>query len=186
MACDPTTTPAEQLEATVRIDADPSGKRFQGVWLELADGERWVIDYRATEVWRGFQNEAVTVTGHRWEPSGQAINATHFRVATMKFAGPPTRAVPYRSLGPELIYRGQFIEHVWPAGTRRAGEVDHHFYTDDGDAFDLVGGSGEPGQVAITARVVMVDPTYAATTGGPKLFVIRVHPHDYTPAPVMR
>ena len=177
---------AEQLDATVRIDAAPSAKRFQGVWLELADGARWVIDYRATEIWTGFGDQAVTVTGHRWHPMGQAIQATHFKVATMRFTRAPSRAVPYRSIGPEQLLRGAFVEHVWPAGTRRAGEVEARFQTDDGDSFDLAGGPSEPGPVAITARVVVTDPTYAAATGGPTLFVIRVHPHDYTPSPVMR
>ncbi len=178
--------PAQQLEATVRVDAAPSAKHFQGVWLELADGARWVIDYRATEIWRGFADQAVTVTGHRWEPQGQAIHATHFRVATMRFAAPPSHAVPYRSIGPVQLLRGSFVEHVWPAGTRRAGDVEQQFRTDDGDSYDLAGGPTEAGPVAITARVVEPDPSFSATTGAPKLFVIRVHPHDYTPAPGMR
>lgn len=173
----------EQVEATVRIDAEPGGKRFQGVWLELAGGLRWVIDYRATEIWRSFENERVTVTGHHWQPMGQAIQAMHFKVATMQFADPPSRAVPYRSLGPEQVLRGAFVEHVWPAGTRREGEVETEFHTDDGDSYELAGGQpARPGAVAIVARELEPDPTYAATTNGPKLFVLGVHAHDYKPA----
>lgn len=181
------TAAVEELRATVRIDAAPSGKKFQGVWLEF-DGQegkdrRWVIDYRPTEIWAGFADEAVIVTGRRYQPYGQAINAPHFEVATMRFAGRPSRAVPYRSLGPEQLLRGELIEEVWPAGTKLAGDVEKQFRTDDGAIFGLANGVTESGKVAVTAREVEVDLSYAATTGGPKLFVLRVHAHDYTPAP---
>lgn len=39
--------PGPERRATVRIDPAPGGKQFQGVWLELEGGARWVIAYRA-------------------------------------------------------------------------------------------------------------------------------------------
>lgn len=186
---EPTPQPAAELHAIVRIDAEPGGKKFQGVWLELPGTEviprsgRWVIDYRATEIWRSFENEEVIVTGAHYTPVGQAINSPHYKVATMRFAGRPSRSVPLRSIGPEQLLRGSFVEHVWPAGTRRAGEVERSFTTDDGRAYGLATGSAasEAGPRAITCREVEPDPAYAAETGGPKVFVIRVHPHAWTP-----
>jgi hypothetical protein len=178
-----TVTPDEdEVRARLRIDAAPSGKKFQGVWLEVGD-TRWVIDYRPTAYWRSFENEEVLVTGSHYQPFGQAINARHFRVATMRFAHAPSHAVPLRSIGPEQLLRGSFVEHVWPAGTRRAGDVERTFQTDDGGTYGLAAGSaeGDAGPVAISAREVEPDPSYAADTGGPKLFVIRVHPHDWQP-----
>ncbi len=198
---------AAEVHATVRIDAEPGGKKFQGVWLELPGTEviprsgRWVIDYRATEIWRSFENEEVIVTGKHYTPVGQAINSPHYKVATMRFAHRPSRSVPLRAIGPEQLLRGAFVEQVWPAGTRRAGDVDRTFTTDDGRSYGLATGSAAPevgpgvgspanpapgrlygpGPRAITCREVEPDPAYAADTGGPKLFVIRVHPHDWTP-----
>lgn len=180
---------ADEVRATVRIDAAPGGKKFQGVWLELPGEEvvprsgRWVIDYRATEIWRSFENEEVVVTGSHYQPFGQAINAPHYKVATMRFAHAPRRSVPLRSIGPEQLLRGEFVDQAYPPGARRAGEPQRTFVTDDGATYGLASGSAEPepGPVAITARAVEPDPAYAADTGGPKLFVIRVHPHDWQP-----
>ncbi len=185
----PTPEPAAEVRATLRMDAQPGGKKFQGVWLELGGTEviprsgRWVIDYRATEIWRSFENAEVIVTGAHYQPIGQAINSPHYKVATMRFARAPSHAVPLRSIGPERVLRGAFVEHVWPAGTRRAGEIERNFTTDDGQTYGLAAGSAAPetGPVAITCREVEPDPTYAADLGGPKVFVIRVHSHDWTP-----
>ncbi len=188
---EPTPKPtADEVRATVQIDAEPGGKKFQGVWLELPGTEviprtgRWVIDYRATEIWRSFENEEVIVTGAHYQPVGQAINAPHYKVATMRFGGPSrSRSVPLRSIGPETLLRGAFVETVWPAGTRRAGDIERSFRTDDGATYGLASGSAavETGPRAITCREVEPDPAYAADTGGPKVFVIRVHPHAWTP-----
>jgi hypothetical protein len=181
-----------ERHATVRIDDAPGGKRFQGVWLEFPGGTRWVVDYRPTPLWKPFEDEAVVVTGRTYQPRGQAINATHFRVARMRLAGtvtggrpgsaiPGARAVPYRAFGPEQFLRGTFVEHVWPAGTRREGEAETEFRTDLGVSYGIAGGDVDAGPAAIRARVVEIDPAYAATTGGPKLYVLSVHPHDHVP-----
>ncbi len=187
------TTPkpaADEVRATVRIDAQPGGKKFQGVWLELPGTSevlprsgRWVIDYRATEIWRSFEDADVIVTGEHYQPFGQAINSPHYKVATMRFARPPSRTVPLRSIGPEKVLRGAFVEHVWPPGTRHAGDVERSFTTDDGATYGLAAGSADPktGPAAITCRDVEPDPAYAADTGGPKVFVIRVHAHAFPP-----
>lgn len=165
--------------ATVRIDDAPAGKKFQGVWLEFAGGERWVVDYRPTPLWKPFEDREVTFTGERYTPRGQAINATHFRVVRMRLVG--SASVPYRAVGPEQWIRGTFVEHVWPAGTRREGESELEFRAEVGTTYGIAGGETDRGPVTVRARSVEIDPAYAATTGGPKLYVLSVHPFDYVP-----
>src|SRR5262249_47884244 len=76
-----------ERRAIVRIDAQPGGKKFQGVWLEFADDKRWLVDYRANELWKPFADREVLVTGYCWapDPRAQAIQATHFHVERMTF-----------------------------------------------------------------------------------------------------
>lgn len=93
--------PPRERRATVRVDAQPAGKKFQGVWLELADGARWVIDYRPRLPWRSFADREVLVTGGCYEPFGQAITAPHVRVDRMRFAEDRRGVQPYLEVGPE-------------------------------------------------------------------------------------
>src|SRR5687767_5359156 len=100
----PPSKPTEpERRALLRIDEAPSGKRFQGVWLEFPDDKRWVIDYRVHGIWQAFEDAAVLVTGECYTPpaEAQSINAQHFRVHRMRFATPEPRGVrPYIEIGP--------------------------------------------------------------------------------------
>jgi hypothetical protein len=172
-----------ERRATVRIDAKPGGKRFQGVWLELAGGARWVIDYRAREVWRPFADRAVLVAGRCYAPQGQAIWAQHFEVARMRFADPGRPDGPLLEVGPVARLRGTFAEVAYPAGSKLAGSKSMVFRAEGGGEYRLFGavpGVGQPGRfalgerVAIDARPVEPNPAYAAGPGGPHLWILHV------------
>jgi hypothetical protein len=179
-----TSDPAEpERRGTVRIDAQPGGKRFQGVWLELGGGARWVIDYRARDVWRPFADRAVLVTGRCYEPQGQAIWAQHFEVTRMRFADPGQPTAPILEVGPEIRLRGAFAEVAYPAGSKLAGTKDLVFRAEGGGEHRLFGavpGAGQPGRfalgehVAIDARPVERNLAYTAGPGGPHLWILDV------------
>lgn len=167
---------SDELHATLRIDAQPSGKKFQGVWLELADGTRYVVDYRARELWRGFEGAEVIATGHCYEPFGQAISARHFRVASLRFAAPPARSVPFRALGPEIVLTGELVAASYPAGSKLAGSSTTEFHA-GGTVYQIAGAdfAVRIGPATIKARTVERDPAYAAHVGGPTLWLASLH-----------
>jgi hypothetical protein len=168
---------ASEIRATVRIDAQPGGKKFQGVWLELGGDKRYVIDYRPRSLWLGFENHEVFVTGHCYQPFGQAIGATHFRVERMRFATRPTTSVPLFELGAEVVMKGHFVDHPYPAGSKLAGSSEQTFHHEDGTVYALAGHGGDelkPGPATIKARVVEVNMAHHAQTGGPTIWVASV------------
>jgi hypothetical protein len=182
---DPTAPPLKEYRATLRIDAQPGGKKFQGVWLDFGDDTRWVIDYRPRELWRGFADHEVTVTGHCYRPFGQAINAPHFRVATMSFVRRPATAVPYFSIGPERWITGAFRTLTFPAGSKRAGDQEPRFHDEHGTAYHVAGeaSSTVEGPATIRARVLERNRAYTATTGEDDLWIVEVHEAGHVPAP---
>jgi hypothetical protein len=178
---------SSEYAAIVRIDAQPSGKKFQGVWLDFGGDRRWVIAYRPHQVWRVFEGAEVRVTGHCYQPFGQAIGATHFEVETMTFASAPKLAVPFFTVGPRRLLRGSFIGTTAPAGSKLAGSVTTEFQPLDGMPL-AIAGSDDPitrtGAVAIIAREVERNLAYTATTGGAAaVWIVSVHDADYTPEP---
>jgi hypothetical protein len=175
-----------ERRAVVRIDAQPGGKKFQGVWLELADGQRWVVDYRPREVWRGFEGAEVLFSGHCYRPFGQAISATHFEVERMRFAAPGRGHGPLVEIGAEETLKGALELEGYPPGSKRAGSQDWHFRVDGGDRFRVWGGiDGDvaSGPVVVKARRVEIDPTWAATPTGAHLWIGRVYDAGYTEDP---
>jgi hypothetical protein len=185
-----TSAPRAELRATVRIDAEPGAKRFQGVWLELSGGARWVIDYRAREVWRSFADRAVLVSGRCYEPKGQAIRAQHFEVDRMRMADPGRPDVPLLEVGPEARMRGTFAEVAYPEGSKLAGSKDLVFRAESGAEYRVLGaepGKLAPGQavairaaelerggVTIDARPVERNLAYTAGPGGRYLWLLDV------------
>src|SRR5690606_4502318 len=157
-------------------------KRFQGVWLEFADGARWVIDYRAREPWRSFQDREVFVTGGCYEPRGQAIMATHFRVDRMRLVDPVRGQQPYLEVGPEQLLRGELVVESAPAGSKLAGTSALTFRGEDGTRYPVIGdGALTPaGPVAVRARVLLADLTYAARSGDSDLWILDVRKPDDT------
>lgn len=176
--------PPAEYRATVRIDAQPGGKKFQGVWLEFDTHQQWVIAYRPHELWRGFAGEAVIVTGQCYEPFGQAIGATHFRVERMRLAPAVKFLAPLLEVGPESLVTGDFVDRAWPAGSKRAGEMQLVFRAADGTSYEIAGSNialSARGAVKIRARNVEVNRAHAATTGGPHLWILDVHDANDTP-----
>jgi hypothetical protein len=174
------TTPARR--ATVRIDAQPGGKKFQGVWLEFSADQRWVVDYRPRELWKPFENREVLVTGECYVPFGQALMATHFRVDHMKFVTPERGRGPLLELHAEQMLRGSFVTHQFPEGSKRADSPALTFRADDGTEYFLAGASQElpaAGTVArIKAREVTPDMSWMAQPGGRKLWILDVRGPD--------
>jgi hypothetical protein len=173
-----------ELRAIVRIDAEPGGKKFQGVWLEFSDDKRFVIDYRANGLWKPFEDREVIVTGHCWapDPRAQAISSTHFHVATMRMVKPERGHGPILEIGPELALRGEFRQQSFPAGSKLAGSSEIRFTVDGGFDYGIQGANVQPTtmntQVLAIARSVEPDLTYTAQTGGPQLWIVDVREPD--------
>jgi len=181
----PMTAPkATEYRATLRIDEQPGGKRFQGVWLEHADGTRWVVDYRPRYPWLWFRDREVIVTGGCFTPQGQAIMAPHFRVARLRVATPTRGAGPYLEVGPEVVLRGDLVTESAPPGSKLAGSARVVFHADDGEAYNLVGSTPTPGEtVQLRGRRLVPDYSYMARTDGPDLWVDSIDDADAEPAP---
>ena len=170
--------PASPLIATVQIDAAPGSKRFQGVWLKTKDGRRLLIDYRAHPWWRPFEGREVEVTGQSYTPRGQAIQAEHYRVKSMKVRK-PTVEDSLISISGEVELTGTFTVYTWPKGTKLEGEKNTIFRTTSGETYWL---SQRPEPmpkldqaVKIKARVVEPSP-FVARPGGPYLWVVSASP----------
>jgi hypothetical protein len=178
-----------EMGATLWFDDAPGGKKFQGVWLGLGGDRNYVIDYRPRSLWLGFVGHELLVTGHCYQPFGQAISAQHFRVERLRFATKPTTSVPLFEIGPEIVMKGSFVDHPYPAGSKLAGSSQLKFHHADGTAYGLAGGDDEmkPGPAQIKARVVEVNMAHHAQTGGPKIWVAYVmhgdEPDRDTPMP---
>jgi hypothetical protein len=162
----------EEIRAVVVIDAKPGGKKFQGVWLEREGGEKWVISYRPDELWRSFENRAVRVRGETYQPRGQAIRATHFRVDWLALVedDPNASLVEVKE---EKGYRGAFQWFVWPADTKLAGDKTLVFES-GGQQYFLANRPPQPtvGQeLELRAREVVPSP-YVARPGGPHLWIV--------------
>jgi hypothetical protein len=172
----PVTTAMRTLSATLSIDEQPGGKKFQGVWLDADDGIRHVISYRADPWWRPFEGLRVEAKGRAYAPKGQAIAAAHFRVEELRVIDPgPDDALV--SITGERELRGSFALVTWPEGTKLAGETRKVFHSDHGVAYELhrlpdSAPTLDRG-VRITARVVEPSP-FVARPGGPWLWVIHV------------
>lgn len=170
-----TRTAVAEFEAVVRVDERPGGKKFQGVWLERADGERWVAAYRPLGWLRVFDGFKVRVTGGTYEPFGQAIRATHFHVDTIKIS---MRAeVSLLEVGPETAMTGTFVQVRGEAGSKSAGETWWTFVAADGKTYEIEGvteGTIAAGAARVVARVAVPDWSYRARRGGEYLWLVKV------------
>lgn len=171
----------ERFEALLTIDEQPGYKKLQGVWLERDDGERWIAAYRKDPWFEVFDGHRVTVTGERYEPEGQAIQAPHFKVHTLEVVGgheaTPTPEV--LSLGPEMDLTGALEIRTVPDGAKLAGDQYPVFVTEDGATYYVPHAmKNQPmGQsIHIVAREYERNPRWAAMRGGRYLWVVRVRP----------
>jgi hypothetical protein len=172
----PVTTAMQTLRATLTIDEQPGGKKFQGVWLDADDGIRRVISYRADPWWQPFDGLRVEAKGRSYAPKGQAISAAHFRVEELQVIDPgPDDALVSITAERELL--GSFALATWPEGSKLAGDTRKVFHSDHGVAYELHrlpdSAPTLDQRVRITARVV--EPSrFAARPGGPWLWVLEV------------
>jgi hypothetical protein len=172
---DPLTTPVgEPFNAVVNIDAEPAGKRFQGVWLVRDDGEKWLIDYRARPHWKPFEGVAVQVSGERYHPDGQSIGAVHFRVHTMAVVE-PTMAHDLATIGPEQTLTGRFAIAKGEPGSKMGGSTWTVFDTDTRQFMLANHSESFKGEGTVTARQVTLSPFVAHMTG-PRIWVIAFLP----------
>ena len=165
----------QEFTATVRIDAEPGGKKFQGVWLERDDGEQWVIDYRPRDCWRPLEGLQVHAIGSTYMPHGQAISATHFEVSMLQVIDPAPEA-QLVAVGPEQTMTGTLQTAAGAAGSKSEGSSWQVFKSDDGPSWALYNPSAlgtTAGSVTLTGRTVELSP-YSAHRAGPQLCVLTV------------
>lgn len=159
------------VRATLTIDPRPGGKRFQGVWLVPDKGARLLIDYRATKIWRPFEGQKVVATGSVYQPRGQAINATHFRLETLEMADSKSTASIVR-VGPRTELSGAFSTKTVPAGAKGAGETYEVFTASDGNVYLVANpDASHAGKTMISARRIQRSP-FIAHRGGPTLWIL--------------
>jgi hypothetical protein len=166
----------EDIEATLRIDDHAGGKHFQGVWLERDDGARWVISYRADDWWLPFRDHRVRVQGVVYEPQGQAVMATHFRVKTLALTPgeEESQMTGLVEVHEELEYPGTFRDEVGEKGTKLEGEHMTVFVSDSGTQYWLanaVKGVVFDEPVIVRGREVKLS-RFMARPGGEFLWVI--------------
>lgn len=75
-----------QLEGRYEVDPIPGGKQFQGAWLVLDDGTRYVIAYRPVPGHFEFLDKRVLASGRPYMPGRdtQHILATHLEVHSIE------------------------------------------------------------------------------------------------------
>ena len=164
---------ALEFSATVRIDPRSSSKRLQGVWLERADGTRWLIDYRARDCWRPLEDIAVTTIGERYEPQGQAISAPHFRVSMLQVLTVTPEATVV-AVGPEQVMTGTLQTSAGAPGTKSEGSTWMVFQNADGPSGPLYNPSALgslTGAVTLTVREVELSP-FSTHIGGPQFCIL--------------
>lgn len=182
------TAGAAQLRGIVRIDPEPTGKHFQGVWLELAgSGKQWLIDHRADSYWVGFADAKVLVTGtcYRPAPGVQAADAQHFAVTRLRRATPKAPGYgPFLEVGPEVLLHGTFSVHTAPAGSKREGEAESRFAADDGTSYVTRRVDHAPGtRLQVAGRVLIPDLAHSPRSDLPELWIHQVHAADHAPDP---
>ena len=98
---EPTYEPVMQCEGYYEVDPIPGGKRFQGSWLVLDDGQRYLLSYRPLPKYFRYVDKRVSVTGRPYMPGRdtQHIMATHFQVDSIKLA---PGEVPYTEIPAQL------------------------------------------------------------------------------------
>lgn len=106
-----------QFKGRYEVDPIPGGKRFQGAWLVLDDGTRYVIAYRPVSKHFKFLDKRVVIRGCLYTPGRdtQHILADHLEVHSIELAPgespyllPPTEPIapPIARTAAELAARG--------------------------------------------------------------------------------
>lgn len=105
---EPAYGPVMQCEGRFEIDPIPGGKRFQGSWLVLDNGKRYVVSYRPVAKYFPFVDKRVYVTGRPYTPGRdtQHMMAEHFQVDTMELVPgeTPYAETPVECPAPPLLH----------------------------------------------------------------------------------
>jgi len=93
-----------------RCEADPiaGSKRFQGIWLVLDDGTRYVLSYRPAAEYLAFADKRVVVQGRPYQPGSdtQHVMALHLAVDAITLApGEQPHAIPPAAPPPPPLVR---------------------------------------------------------------------------------
>lgn len=166
----------QDIDATVEIDAEPGGKKFQGVWLAMGGDTRWVVSYRAEPWLREFEGQRVHARGRIYSPQGQAIRATHFRLEHMRVIDPQAKISTFVEVGPERTLTGVMRQDIGAAGTKSEGERWHVFDSETDGRFLLANTPDDivlEQRIAVRARSIVYSP-FVAHRGGPTLWVLDV------------
>ncbi len=160
--------------ATLTIDEQPGGKRFQGVWLAQEGGTRWLVAYRKREPWTWFEGKRVHVTGERFvpDPMTQHIMADHITVTSLELLKDEVEdgADPI-GIGPVVEMTGVFAKHTGEAGSKIEGQTWTTF-TVEGEAMPYQApGVDLEGERTVRVRVVKRSP-YVARMGGDEVWVV--------------
>ena len=159
------------MQAVVTIDAEPSGKRFQGVWLTQDDGTKWLVAYRPDPLWRVYEGHPVQVTGQPYTPEGQAISASHLRVETLVVVGEQAVVDP-RGFGPEQTLQGRFERRSGEPGSRSEGATWSVFVVEAGLTYSILNPSAvRDDATSVRARVVERSP-FVAHRGSLTLWLV--------------
>ena len=163
----------QTLEATLRVDPEPSAKHFQGVWLDRPGQPSLLAEYRALSCFQVFDGRAVTVTGEPWtpEPQAQQVMAPHVRIATLRLTEPSPDLL-LASIGPEKTWTGVAETLAGEPGSKMEGSTWSAF-TADGTTFQIWDSPADLPQdmrITVMAREVEVSP-YAAGMTGPALCI---------------
>jgi len=77
-----------KVEGRLVIEPLPAGKRFQGTWVVLDDGTRYVLSYRPEPAYYAFVDRRVVVEGRPYRPAEhvQSYGADHLELDSMVLA----------------------------------------------------------------------------------------------------
>jgi hypothetical protein len=73
----------DTVELTGELVVEPFGKGTDGARLLTADGERWILAYRAQGPLREHAGKRVAVRGRACDKQGEAIAGRHFDAVTL-------------------------------------------------------------------------------------------------------
>jgi hypothetical protein len=105
---EPTFGSVTECEGRYEVDPIAGGKRFQGAWLILDDGTRYVLSYRPIPAQFAYVDKRVRVTGRPYTPGRdtQHMMAAHFQLDTIELAPgeEPYAEVPVRLPAPPMLH----------------------------------------------------------------------------------
>jgi hypothetical protein len=118
----------------------------------------------------------VHARGRLYTPQGQAIDATHFRLADMRVIDPQRKLSTFVEVGPERTLTGVMREDVGAAGTKSEGERWRVFDSENDGRFLIANTPDDvvlEQRIAVRARSIVYSP-YVAHRDGPTLWVLDV------------